>query len=126
VAFETLDSGRRAEYASGMVRDSDAGKARFDLLVAEGVPYEGQFLARVAALMQRGAVKYCDRNWERADSAVEVERFRSSAFRHLMQWMAGEIDEDHAAAVVFNLLAAETTRFKMERATASEAIMGLD
>lgn len=28
-----------------------------------------------------------------------------------MQWMCGEADEDHAAAVVFNVLAAESTAY---------------
>ena len=31
-----------------------------------------------------------------------------------MQWMVDESDEDHAAAVVFNLLAYETTKWKMD------------
>jgi hypothetical protein len=31
-----------------------------------------------------------------------------------MQWLTGESDEDHAAAVVFNLLAYESIKWKME------------
>lgn len=112
MTFETKDSGARAEFASGMVRDTDDGKARFDLLVDEELPYEDQFLTRCAQLMARGAGKYGARNWEKANSREEWERMRSSAFRHFMQWMAGMVDEDHAAAVVFNLLAAETTAAK--------------
>lgn len=121
--FVTKDSGTRATYDSGMVRDTQDGKPRFDLLVPEGIPFDAQFLTRCAALMARGAVKYEDRNWEKADSTEELARFRASAFRHLMQWLAGERDEDHAAAVVFNLLAAETTEFKMTRAKRSEVVI---
>jgi len=110
--FETKDSGERAEYDSGMVRDSVAGKAKFELLLPLGVPYSEQFLVRVAELLARGAEKYDDRNWERAQGEEELERFKSSALRHLMQWAAGEVDEDHAAAVVFNLLAYETTKWR--------------
>lgn len=113
--FVTKDSGERARFDSGMVRDIETGKARFDLLVADGVPYEHQFLTRCALLMARGAEKYDARNWERADSEVELDRAKSSAFRHLMQWLAGDADEDHAAAVVFNLLAAETIAWKLSR-----------
>lgn len=112
MTFITKDSGKRAEFESGMVRDTDDGKPRFDLLVPDDVPFEAQFLTRCAALMARGAEKYRARNWEQATSREEWERMRSSAFRHFMQWMAGETDEDHAAAVVFNLLAAETTATK--------------
>jgi hypothetical protein len=113
--FITKDSGVRSEYDSGMVRDTQEGKARFDLLRPKDVPYADQFLTRVALLMTRGAEKYGFRNWEKADSAAELERFEGSAERHLQQYLAGEDDEDHASAVVFNLLAAETTRHKMRR-----------
>ena len=42
-----------------------------------------------------------------------MDRYHSSALRHLVQWINGEEDEDHAAAVMFNLLAYETTKYKM-------------
>jgi len=111
--FETKDSGERAQYESGMVRDTEKGKARFDLLFPLGVPYAAQMLTRFAELMARGAEKYDARNWEKAKGAEELARYRSSALRHLVQWLAGETDEDHAAAVMFNLLAGETVKYKM-------------
>jgi dATP/dGTP diphosphohydrolase, N-terminal len=112
--FTTKDSGVREEYASGMRRDTQEGKPRFALLLPEGVPYEAQFLTRVAGLMERGAVKYGERNWEKASGEEESARFRESALRHMMQWLCGEDDEDHAAAVVFNLLAYESAKWKTE------------
>ncbi len=105
--WETKDSGVRAEYNSGMVRDTSEGKARFDLLLPKGVPYAQQMLTRFANLMARGAKKYTERNWEKARGQEELDRYHESAFRHLMQWVAGEDDEDHAAAVMFNLMAGE-------------------
>lgn len=113
--FITKDSGDRAQYASGMQRDSNAGKAKFHLLFPKEVPYESQFMTRVADLMARGAQKYSARNWELAAGGDELERFRESAARHLVQWLSGETDEDHSAAVVFNLMAAETLLFKMSQ-----------
>lgn len=113
--YTTKDSGSREQYSTGMQRDTEDGKARFDLLFPLGVPYSEQFLTRIAELMTRGAVKYVPRNWERANTDEEMERFRSSAARHFMQWMTGDTDEDHASAVFFNLLAFETTKYKMER-----------
>lgn len=115
--FETKDSGKREEYESGMRRDVQEGKARFDLLVTDGLPYDEQFLYRFASLLSRGATKYGERNWQLADSDDELSRFRASGFRHFMQWMCGETDEDHAAAVAFNLMAAEYVKWKLANAT---------
>jgi phytoene dehydrogenase-like protein len=114
--FVTKDSGERQSYDSGMVRDTQKDKERFDLLRPRDVPYSAQFLTRCAGLMARGAEKYGERNWEVANSFEEVERFEQSAERHLQQWLAGEVDEDHAAAVFFNLLAAETIKWKIDQA----------
>jgi len=105
--FITKDSGKREKYNSGMQRDTNEEKARFDLILPEGIPYDEQLLTRVANLMARGAVKYNARNWEKASSKEELDRFRESAFRHFMQWICGETDEDHAAAVYFNIMGAE-------------------
>lgn len=119
--FITKDSGVRSSYKSGMVRDTNAGKARFDLLVPVDVPYSQQLLTRFANLMSRGAEKYSARNWEKASGEEEVTRFRESAFRHFMQWFCGELDEDHAAAVLFNLMAYEATVYKMNNGKGEES-----
>ena len=110
--YNTEDSGERHESNSGMVRDTTKGKAKFNLLMPIGVRYEEQMLTRLAELMTRGAEKYGDRNWENADTQ-DLDRFKESAFRHFMQWYA-EVDdgEDHASAVMFNILAYETTYTK--------------
>jgi hypothetical protein len=113
--FTTKDSGQREKFDSGMQRDTEGGKARFDLLVPKDVPYRAQLLTRFAELMERGARKYDARNWELATGQEELDRAKSSAFRHFMQWLCGETDEDHAAAVAFNLLVAETVKHKMNR-----------
>lgn len=115
--FTVKDSGQRQSYGSGMVRDVQEGKPRFDLLVPEDVPFEEQFLTRAAVHMTKGAQKYGFRNFEKANSREEVDRFRASAFRHFMQWYCGMTDEDHASAVLFNLIAAETTSWKIRRTT---------
>lgn len=114
--YLTKDSGKREEYDSGMVRDTNEGKARWDLLFARDVPYSAQFLTRVADLLYRGSVKYAARNWEQASTQEELDRMHESGLRHMMQYIAGETDEDHAAAVVANLLFAETTKWKMDNA----------
>ena|ERR1700722_886712 len=65
-------------------------------------------------LMGRDAVKYGVNNWHLANSQKELDRFKSNAKSHLIQYLAGETDEDHAAAVVFNLAAAEFLKEKLE------------
>lgn len=112
--YVTKDSGQRAEYESGMVRDTQAGKPRFDLIEPKGWPYEDQLVTRWAMLMARGAEKYNDRNWELGEGQEELDRAMASAERHLKQWKHGKTDEDHAAAVCFNLNAAEFYKWKME------------
>lgn len=96
--YITKDSGERAEFPSGMRRDTADGKPRYDLIPL--MP-----LRRLADLHARGAVKYGDRNWELANTPEEVERFRASAFRHFADWLDGKDDEDHAIATVFNIFA---------------------
>ena len=112
----TKDSGEREEYVSGMRRDTQNGKPRFDLLLTD-MPYQDQFLTRLASLLDRGAAKYGERNWQLASSNEELARFKASALRHLMQWASGERDEDHAAAVAFNLMAYEYVQWKLEQST---------
>jgi hypothetical protein len=99
--YITKDSGERVDFPSGMRRDTDRGKPRYDLIPLP-------MLRRVADLYTRGAVKYGDENWKLANSPEEVARFKASAWRHFVQYMNGERDEDHMAAVVFNLFAVET------------------
>ena len=99
--FTTKDSGQREQYASGMQRDVTEGKTKWHLIAS------GPMLQRWAELMTRGAEKYDDDNWMKANSFDEYVRFRQSAYRHFMQWYMGHDDEDHAAAVIFNMNGAE-------------------
>lgn len=99
-----------------MVRDTDKGKARFDLIHPKDIPYKQQILTRFAELMSRGAEKYNARNWEKASGQEELDRFKGSALRHMEQWYCGETDEDHAVAVLFNIMAYEATLYKITHA----------
>ena len=111
--YITKDSGKRQDYESGMRRDTQEGKPDFSLLLTD-LPYDEQLLTRWASLMERGATKYGRRNWQLASSQEELDRFKASAFRHFVQWATGQDDEDHAAAVLFNIQAHEYVKYKME------------
>ena len=104
--FKTKDSGKRVVFKTGMNRDVTGDKIRYDLVIP--LDSVDNMFTRWAALMTRGAVKYGQRNWEKAKTAEEEARFRESAFRHFMQWYLGiDKDEDHAAAIFFNVQGAE-------------------
>jgi len=104
--YNTKDSGERIVYSTGMQRDVQTDKPRYDLVDME-------MLRRWAELMARGAVKYGDHNWKKASTHEELDRFKASALRHMLQWFNGDIDEDHGAAVFFNISGAEMVKAKL-------------
>lgn len=106
--FKTKDSGERLQFASGMVRDIATGKFKPHLTRS------GPMYRRWCELLSRGAEKYGEDNWLKANGEAELKRFRESALRHFEQWFAGETDEDHAAAVFFNINGAEYVKERME------------
>lgn len=105
--FVVKDSGIREEYESGMRRDTQEGKPDYTLI---DIP----FLTRIAVHLGKGAIKYGENNWKLANSRAEFRRFQKSAFRHLIQWLMGEADEDHMSAVCFNLMAAEYVKGRIK------------
>lgn len=107
--YVTEDSGERKVFASGMQRDVTTGKTLWHLVA------EGPLLRRWAELLTRGAEKYDENNWMKAEGDEEYRRFRSSAYRHFMQWYYGDLKEDHAAAVFFNINGAEYVRAQKEK-----------
>src|ERR1019366_6187806 len=105
--YETRDSGTREQFKSGMVRDTQSGKPRYDLI-------DRAFLKRWADLMARGAAKYGEENWRQAAGGEELKRFKASALRHMFQWLDGDTTEDHAVAIAFNVSGAEMVKEKMK------------
>jgi len=105
--FTVKDSNERDEFDSGMVRDTEDGKIDYTLVL------DGPMFERDAIHLTKGAQKYDARNWMKAESEEEMERFKRSAFRHFIQWYWGERDEDHAAAVRFGINGAEYVREKL-------------
>ena len=95
--FKVKDSGERRVFDSGMVRDTDAGKTRYDLV------FDGPLFERLAVHLTKGAAKYSPRNWMQAAGKEEANRFKESAIRHFFQWMRGDMDEDHFSATIFNM-----------------------
>jgi hypothetical protein len=84
-----------------MVRSSTVGKVNY-LLVRDG-----PMLERWARLLTNAVDSKGKRNWTKAHTADDLERYREGAARHFEQWLRGDDDEDHAAAVIFNVNGAE-------------------
>lgn len=91
--YVTKDSGERQNFNSGARRDISTGKTRPDLISVKAI-------RRWADLMARGAEKYGSRNWE---LGMPVSRFQESAERHLLNYKEGDREEDHLAAILFNI-----------------------
>jgi hypothetical protein len=104
--FTIKDSGKRKFFESGMQRDSE-DKIRYDLIPV-------WFLERFAEHLTKGAKKYKPRNWELAETEEELERFIQSAWRHFIALLRNETDEDHMAALTFNLCGIEMVREKLK------------
>jgi hypothetical protein len=89
-----------------MVRDTSAGKPNFLNVMF------GPLIQRLAVHLTKGREKYPDPepgrpNWTLAEGREEYLRAKESAFRHFLQWLWGERDEDHFVATVFNMNLAE-------------------
>jgi len=94
--FEKVkDSGARQDFCTGSRRDTRNGKGRFDLITTIA-------LRRLAKHYENGAVKYGDHNWAKGQP---LSRYLDSCFRHLIGVLEGLEDEDHAAAVAWNIFA---------------------
>ena len=112
--FGIKDSGARKEFASGMVRDTSEGKVDYTSLLF------GPMLDRWAAHLTKGREKYPDPepgvpNWTLAEGEAEYVRAKESLMRHFFQYLRGERDEDHAAAIFFNINLMEYVRDRVPR-----------
>lgn len=113
VDFIVKDSGKRQEFTSGMVRDTQEGKTDYTVIL------DGPMLDRWAVHLTKAKLKYPDikpgvANWTLAAGEEELQRFKKSAMRHFMQWIHGDVDEDHAAALYFNINGYEYTKTKLK------------
>lgn len=93
--YRTLDSGERRNFDTGAVRDINNDKGRYDLI-------SPIMVERLSKLLQRGAIKYSSRNWEKG---MPLSVYMDSGLRHVYKFLEGHRDEDHMAAAIFNFQA---------------------
>jgi hypothetical protein len=86
----------RDTFIGGAMRETQAGKTRYDLL-------SPIFLRRVATAMTSAAARgtYADRNWEKG---YPQSRSMASLLRHINAFREGNRDEDHLAKAACNLM----------------------
>jgi len=87
------DSGKREKMKTGSQRDSREGKGRYDLSTPRAE-------MAVAKIMEAGAKKYGERNWEKGQP---LSRYLDSTIRHLNYWRQGKKDEPHLWQTLWNL-----------------------
>jgi hypothetical protein len=88
-------SGKAVEFTSGARREDKSDAPRPDLVS----PFA---LMRLGKWMGLGAKKHGDRNWEKG---LPFSSMLQAIWRHLLKWMMSWEDEDHLAAVLFNVQA---------------------
>ena len=93
--YITKDSKKRRKFGTGAQRDVALGKGRYDLI-------SPIMMERIAGLLERGAIKYNDRNWEKG---MPLSVYMDSGMRHLFKFLEGHRDEDHLVAAIWNLQA---------------------
>lgn len=93
--FIVNNGGEQTEFDTGARRDTQKGKTRYDLI-------HPLLLERLADHLAKGAAYYGEGNWEKG---IPISNCYASMFRHMMAWRNGEREEDHLAAIVFNVMA---------------------
>lgn len=94
-------------FDGGMQRHSSEGKVNYSLV------YDGPMFGRWAEHLSKGASLHGSRNWLKASGEDALERALESADRHHYQWRRGDTDEDHAAALFFNVNLYEYTKGRL-------------
>lgn len=116
------DSGAREVAANGFTREPDADKPDlswlFEIEGLELVPRE--MIERIAKHFANGSKKYAPDNWRRGTSPEALARYRRSVARHVFAWFRRETDEDHTAAIAWNLFIFEINKAQAEREWTNE------
>ena len=104
------DSSMREEFVTGMIREPNLMRGRYDLISPLALNRVAVFvdgfimiptlgLEMLAIHYERGALKYAPRNWEKGGY---LSRYLNSAIRHAQKVLAEDMQEDHISAIVWN------------------------
>ena len=93
----------------GLFKASGYSSALIDAIVDFAFAREiamPELMLDVSQHFENGALKYGERNWEKG---IPISRYIDSGLRHLMKVLRGDMDEDHAAAFIWNCMCAAWT-----------------
>ena len=84
----------KIEFETGAHRDTDEGKGKPSLI-------SPVLIHRLGVLLAKGAEHYGADNWTKG---MPYRRTADSMIRHIFQWLAGDTEEDHLAAITFGAM----------------------
>jgi hypothetical protein len=87
-------SDSKTTFNTGAQRDTAEGKGRPSLI-------SPVLIHRLGVLLEKGAKHYGADNWMKG---MPYRRTADSMIRHIFQWLAGDTEEDHLAAVCFGAM----------------------
>lgn len=93
------DTGARAQYSTGAVRDASAGKGHLHAIPPGAI-------RRIAKRFEDGAKKYSRNNWMKG---IPLSHYQDSLMRHVLAWAEGDQTEDHMGAILWNAACADWT-----------------
>ena len=108
-------SDKQTDFATGAKRDTDEGKGRPSLI-------SPVLIHRLGVHLAKGAKHYGDDNWAKG---MPYRRTADSMIRHIFQWLAGDEEEDHLAAVAFGVMCLMTYEASDELDTLDDRLLVL-
>lgn len=84
----------KEKFETGAQRDTDEGKGTPSLI-------SPVLIHRLGVLLAKGAKHYGPDNWRKG---MPYRRTADSMIRHIFQWLAGDVKEDHLSAVCFGAM----------------------
>lgn len=115
-------------FESGATREVKDGRGRYDLIPFEIIEEVREYaeknkvdekkiiqilsiaLPKLAKHYENGAKVHGEHNWEKG---ITISSYISSMWRHLIAYCAGENDEDHLTALIWNAMGASWTQERM-------------
>lgn len=99
-------SDKKDTFETGAWRDSEEGKGSPSLI-------SPVLIHRLGVLLQKGAKYYGADNWMKG---MKYRRTANSMIRHIFQWLAGDSEEDHLAAIAFGVMCLMTCEEELKQA----------
>ncbi len=119
--FEHVTSTGKPLHKNSLGGNRDNADDKLDYTL---VPIEA--LNRLVRHYMNGLKKYGRDNWKKLSLPADIERYKQSMYRHLIQYLENKKDEDHLAAIVWNAMCLIYFEEKPLGGTYGEAVKPVD